>query len=288
MNLNEFLSRVVFAIGQRFFGNSLCARLISLTSKDQDTSQAVPIQWDESQNVFSISNGKYYVGDFQRLRKFIHGLRYRGKVIGNDYHLDQVGFEPGDTVVDCGANIGDLQLYLSSVGVDLTYIGIEPSRRDFRILGLNAQLFPSLTSELHNCALGAEAGEVEFYEASDTADSSVLPIESYHDKYVVQIKKGSDALLDRDIKLIKIEAEGYEPEVLLGFEDCLPRISYISVDAGFERGMEQTCTAPEVVNFLSARGFRLMFVGQERLTLLFARSDLAAEPGRPDFSPSSS
>ena len=71
------------------------------------------------------------------------------------------------------------------------------------------------------------------------------------------------------VKLLKLEAEGAEPEILLGAGDALKQVEYISADLGPERGLSQETTAATVINFLLARDFRLVDVFAERLVFLF-------------------
>ena len=79
-----------------------------------------------------------------------------------------------------------------------------------------------------------------------------------------------DTLLEsRPIKLLKLEAEGAEPEAIAGAEGLLGNIEYVSADLGFERGVGQTSTLGEVSNFLLTRGFEIVANGNRRLTVLY-------------------
>ncbi|MFM1953459.1 MAG: hypothetical protein RL187_668, partial [Actinomycetota bacterium] len=74
------------------------------------------------------------------------------------------------------------------------------------------------------------------------------------------------------IDLLKIEAEGYEPEVLAGARSILPRVERITVDAGEER--EGKSTAPECVTLLTDQGFRLKKVYLKRGVFYFENPEL--------------
>ena len=58
-----------------------------------------------------------------------------------------------------------------------------------------------------------------------------------------------DVTLPKNIKLLKVEAEGFT-EVIEGAEETLMPIEYICVDFGSERGIEQENTVIEVNNIL--------------------------------------
>ena len=51
----------------------------------------------------------------------------------------------------------------------------------------------------------------------------------------------------KQIKLLKIDAEGYEPEVLSGSIATLSQTEYVAVDFGPERGLEQKDTIIAIV-----------------------------------------
>ena len=82
-----------------------------------------------------------------------------------------------------------------------------------------------------------------------------------------------DDLFDRygldQIKLFKLEAEGAEPEILLGATRALPNIEFISADLGPERGLTQESTVIPVCNHLFKLGFELVSLYQKRQVFLF-------------------
>jgi hypothetical protein len=65
-----------------------------------------------------------------------------------------------------------------------------------------------------------------------------------------------------------LEAEGFEPEIISGMENCLENIEYISADLGFERGINQETTAPQVLNFLLNEGFEIIKINGVRFVFL--------------------
>ena len=48
---------------------------------------------------------------------YSRGLFERGEGIGRTYFLDQINFKNGDSIIDCGANTGDLLLWLDRKSV---------------------------------------------------------------------------------------------------------------------------------------------------------------------------
>ena len=75
--------------------------------------------------------------------------------------------------------------------------------------------------------------------------------------------------IENQIKLIKVEAEGQEPEVLEGSLNTLKNIEYIAVDFGFERGLNQENTINSVNNILTKNNFELKNISEYRLVGLY-------------------
>lgn len=192
------------------------------------------------------------------------GIVRRTEILAETYFLSRIRFGPGDVVVDCGANVGELKYYFLVNDLDVEYIGIEPSPLEFACLVENVS--PSKT---FNVGLWNVDAELEFYVSSQMADSSLIEPPSFDEIIKVPAQRLDTLLPDQTIKLLKLEAEGAEPEAIEGAEGLLRRIEYISADLGFERGIEQTSTLGAVTNFLLARGFEIVANGNKRLTVLY-------------------
>lgn len=212
--------------------------------------------------------GRHHVSGLRRLPFYVRGLDHRARKLSNDYLLDHIRFDPGDVVVDCGANVGDLLLALDGRGVPLRYVAFEPGKLEFECLQHNMQQFPKHAVELHQAALGERNGTAAFHANSQAADGSLLEIEGATETFEVEVVR-LDSLPIGPIKLLKLEAEGYEPEVLEGAQGVLDRIEYISAEVEFERGQTHASTLPAVTNFLLANGFTVVANGKGRLVLLF-------------------
>ena len=75
--------------------------------------------------------------------------------------------------------------------------------------------------------------------------------------------------IQRKIKLIKLEAEGFEPEILQGLKKHLNSVQYITIDCGFERGIKQKSTIAECSNYLLKNNFEMIDFGFPRIVTLF-------------------
>jgi len=229
--------------------------------------------------VFDDATGRYVVRDRaehrftdrKRLGYYIHYLESRGAQLFEEYLLDRVPFEDGDSVVECGAYDGDFVLALERTGKKLHLTSFEPSPDNARTAYLNQSQQPFLLSaETRRQALWRTSDDtMTFHLKVDSADSSLIPIAGTTETIEVETVRPADAISRCRYRLLKLEAEGAEPEVLEGAEDLIDRFDYISADLGFERGVRQESTLPQVVNFLLPRGFEVVAVGLPRLVVLF-------------------
>lgn len=83
-----------------------------------------------------------------------------------------------------------------------------------------------------------------------------------------------ESYVSSTVKVLKLEAEGAEPEVLEGLGDKLRLIEYISADLGPERGIKCEGTLVLVTNYLLERDFELINVLHSRISALYNNKSL--------------
>jgi len=223
---------------------------------------------------FKLSNGKLYVNSANkkhfifkdRIAIYRKGLDYRGSMLGKSYHLDLVAFKPSDLVIDVGANVGDLLLYLPDY---IQYIGVEPSPVEFDLLSLNT----SSNCRVYRVAATNKNCMTNFFIASPEADSSLIEPPNYSEKINVEGVR-LDELVSGKIKLLKIDSEGGELETLQGCLGILDEVEYISVDLGFEKGVIQESTFIPCLEFLQNHNFRLVKVNKQFRCLFLNNSEI--------------
>ena len=158
------------------------------------------------------------------------GIKNRGNFLYSSYCLDNISFEKNDIVIDCGANSGDLYITLKHKINSKNYIAFEPNPSDFNILQMNV----INNNNLYNEALGKENGYLSFYVNTKDGDSSLVRPANYDE--IIKVKVKLDTFINKmnykSIKLLKVEAEGFEPEILHGSIENLSNIEYIAVDGG--------------------------------------------------------
>jgi FkbM family methyltransferase len=212
---------------------------------------------------------KYFYFREQGVYAFKNGIDQRGDYLGETYLLDKISFSNSDIIIDIGANSGDLLIYFENKKLNIKYIGFEPGKFEFETLKMN-----NLNGALHNFALGSTDCEMNFYYKPDSGDSSLIEMNGFSAIHKVSVKSLDSIIQNEPIKLIKLEAEGFEPEILIGAKNIIAKTKYISADLGFERGKEQHTTAPQVINYLLSKNFEVIGISQDRLCVLFKNNSL--------------
>lgn len=212
--------------------------------------------------------GSVVVARTARVPMYRRGLQQRFDQLTREYLLGGLPLRAQDLVVDVGANVGEVGLLLAQRhGCRL--VSIEPEPDEFRCLQRNLAGVPA---QCVNSALWSSVTELKFYSKNDTGDSSLFETTDHAAVRTLQtttlqsVLDGSGA---SRVRLLKLEAEGAEPEILQGAGDWLQRIDYITADVGPERGVSQEATAVPVIHHLQSAGFELVKVSVPRLVCLF-------------------
>ena len=185
------------------------------------------------------------------------------------YCLDGLKVSKDDLVVDCGANVGELFYALKLKNDNFNYIGFEPDPVSFECLKSN--LF-STENKAYKIALGDKTGTADLFIDSDGGDSSLV---YFGKEKKIQVETRTlDTFNFENIKLLKLEAEGYEFEVLKGAANTLRNIQYITVDYGPEKGVNEETSKADVTNYLYANDFSLISGSKYRQVGLFKNNRL--------------
>ena len=200
----------------------------------------------------------------QGLYSYGKGFQKRKEDLISSYLIKNLEIEDEDNIIDVGANNGDFYLCFDK---KINYYGFEPSPIVFSNLEYNIK-----NQKIYNLGVSnIDNKNVEFYLNDEFGDSSIIPINNYSEKILIKtttLDKIIDAI-DGNIKLVKIEAEGLEPEILHGLNKNLNTIKYITIDCGFERGKEKKSTIAECSNFLLKKNFKMIDFSSPRIVCLY-------------------
>ncbi len=225
----------------------------------------------EREPFFKVDDGEQSLIFCRRIRApfYKNGIGRRLQILMTSYNLDKIPQDVTGAFIDCGANIGELGLVSRARGWQ--YHAFEPEQLEADCCDINAFQGQPKCNRL---ALWSEETTLTFYSKPDTADSSVFEQTDIVSKKEIKTttidKYISDAAIT-DIAVLKIEAEGAEPEVLLGAEAALTRAKFVTVDCGFERGMAQESTLVPVANFLLKRNYELVAWDRNWYRFLFMK-----------------
>lgn len=212
-------------------------------------------------------NSKIHYAFHRRTPFYKSGISGRLKSPLKEYMLDDVIIPTNAIIIDCGANIGEIGMGLRLKSETIDYHAFEPSEQEYRLCQLNNPL-----GTCTKAALWKNTGILTFYSKKTSADSSAIEMNGFDTIVKVDAITLDEYCQQKNISeifLLKLEAEGAEPEVLEGAKGVLGKIRYITADCGFERGKEMASTAPEVTNFLLHHGFEMVGIRKERTTILF-------------------
>jgi FkbM family methyltransferase len=139
---------------------------------------------------------------------------------------------PGDTVIDVGANVGHFSILVADIVGPANLVCFEPTPIAWRRLCENFQLNGWSLTNLYPYAVGAERGTVAYSDSETPATTNSIRNDARSGKTfqakVVALDDRLDAWKGKPIGLLKIDVEGYEPEVFRGavrlIQDVRPRL----------------------------------------------------------------
>ena len=171
---------------------------------------------------YKTSTGIYY------LPKYAYQDVIRNEIIKNRifdkkiFDLGKKFIEPGTSIIDAGANYGQMSILFSKVCDNCNVHSFEASEYIFKILEKNIRLNATNIIPI-NCALSDISGEEYLAEPDLTYTGTYGALKIQIDtknkdlnKNKTQIKKIDDFSFDKRISLMKIDVQGWDLKVLNG------------------------------------------------------------------------
>jgi FkbM family methyltransferase len=175
-----------------------------------------------------------------------------------------VFLKPGMTVVDAGANIGLHTLFFAKrVGPEGRVYAFEPGQSAFDRLQSHVKRNQLTNVRCFNCALGAAEGIVSLTENSQD-NSRNFVVDDFPGKTGtknVALRSLNQVLEEESVgrvDFLKIDVEGFEPQVLEGASSYLKRqcIRVLQLELDDSSLARSRHTADQVADMLHAAGFR--------------------------------
>ena len=218
------------------------------------------------------SGGTYYFSRFSRLYNYWAGIDRRISDVFLSYGLyEEIIHEIRElTILDIGANIGEFSIYLRAIEGHLGKIYcFEPDPFEYKTLKKNAVRF---NLDTVNKAISDEDKERRFISKNEDADSRLL-LQTEGEENSIEVNCTTlnnfcDEYGIEEIGLLKIEAEGFEPEVLKGINFSEIKIKYICIDCGPERPPSNDATLVSCLNQLIEAGYSLIAYNPHRHSIV--------------------
>ena len=207
-----------------------------------------------------------------RFKRYDKGIARWINHLARSYRLDLVPISTGDKIIDCGANIGEIGVWAKQFEAD--YHPFEPEEKEADCCDANN--FSGEPKTIRK-ALWFEETELKFFSKPGTADSSVIETNDFEGVKTIRATTLANYINNLDnpsVRLLKVEAEGAEPEVLQGAEGVFQHIDYVAVDCGYERGKEKEPTFTESNEVLRRHNFEVIDADLARPVFLYRRRDL--------------
>lgn len=235
----------------------------------------IPISIKKNNGIYQVNDGNQiiFITRKNRLVRYLSGIDNAMNSLACAYHLNKINFSKDDVVIDIGANVGELSLWLSRQGVNQVY-SYEPDKVEYSALAKNCEKNPNIVP--FQMAMFSTVGKMKLYSDNKNGDSGLIFSGRYEEEYEVDVAT-LDCMINelglKKIKVLKIEAEGAEPEILYGISvDMLKRIEYITIDCGPERGLDKEYTLIPCVNLLLKNKFEIKEINYQRMSVLFYNS----------------
>jgi FkbM family methyltransferase len=173
------------------------------------------------------------------------------------------------SVVDVGANVGQFAVACAKIFPGITVHSFEPLPNCLKQLKRNVLRLGGVL--IYPVALGAECGEVTMHVNSHSHSSSILALGERHrrafpDAREIDVIKVKMSTLDVEMKpislerpvLLKLDVQGYEPQVLEGAVETLKRVDHVLLEASFRPLYEGERTFMDIARTMQDRGFRFL------------------------------
>jgi FkbM family methyltransferase len=173
----------------------------------------------------------------RRIQRYYRGVKSVCDSILDSYHVREIDISKAGVIIDVGANVGEFSYALKKLNSNLNIIAIEPDPKEFRDLSLNIKSSPN--KKTIQAAVSNLTGNGLMYTNNDFGDTSFFKTTGASQTFTVEISTLDEIffkyVMPQKILICKVEAEGMEPEVLLGAKHALANTIYLCCDTSPER-----------------------------------------------------
>lgn len=196
-----------------------------------------------------------------RVRRYLYRniARRREKLLASYLGQGKLSLPEGAMIINYGANIGEVAMAAAAKSCLVT--AIEPDPNVLPALYLNARGKPITVVPV---AAWCEDGPLPLFLATEQADTSAI---NHSSEKILALGRRIDTLTEDlrigQVHLIVGDAEGGDPEVLMGAAETLKRTRYVSVRTALERNGKSARDL--CLNVLMGAGFEIIHDEDETL-----------------------
>jgi FkbM family methyltransferase len=170
-------------------------------------------------------------------------------------------------VFDVGANVGQSALKFKNAFAKAKIFCFEPVTNTFNEMKKNVE---GMDVICHRMALGNEESRRTIYLTDQSLTSSLIKPKEACETEEVVLSTADKFAVDNNIEhidLMKIDAEGFDLEVLKGAKGLLSsgRVSFVLVEVGFHPNDNRHELFDDVRNFLMPMGYSVFGIYDQRL-----------------------
>lgn len=171
-------------------------------------------------------------------------------------------------VFDVGANIGQTATDIAGRFPEAKIHAFEPSPKSYRKLVDATASFPNVTT--HNIALGSSAATLALTQRSDSTMNRLLPgaAEATPKTVMVEVRTGVELFHEVQatrIDFLKIDTEGHDYEVLMGFLPVIRQVDFIQVEAAMNPYNRTHVQFRQFEDLLWDQGFHLFHLFEQTM-----------------------
>jgi FkbM family methyltransferase len=211
------------------------------------------------------ANDEIYLPYIRRYGMYKNGIRERIHYMNQRYPLGDL---TDALVLDVGAHVGEFAMAVASEAKKVICFEPDPNVR----VALKENVKNLTNIEVLPIALSDKDGLTKFYVATFMADSSLFKPSEYSE--VIEVKASRLDALNISINsykrvVLKMDAEGFEPEVLIGAGKWLKYLDQVAIDVSPERNNESTRI--QVEKLLSQGGMKFKSVTSDGAVLVMEK-----------------
>jgi len=203
-----------------------------------------------------------------------HPIEYRSRWP----ELARIPLRRGDVVMDVGAHVGDFAECVLAYQPWLSVHAFEPIPEAWEELDRRFAGYPGFRA--NRIALGRSGGHrrlnvsryaeaTSFFELGEELLAGVYGLDYTTDRSidvsVETLERYSEAQRIANIRLLKLDVQGAEVEVLEGAGDALERTDYVYAEAQFRELYRGAPRFEDTFRFLNRRGFELLCMAPFRV-----------------------